>query len=57
MADHDDDDGAPAAGYAWEKGYERSWEGVEEDEEGNLRLAGLEASRRGRSRKTRIDDG
>lgn len=22
--------------YAWEKGFERSWEGVEEDEEGNL---------------------
>lgn len=30
-------DETAGAGYAWEKGFERTWEGVEEDEHGNIK--------------------
>lgn len=33
----DDQDETAGAGYAWEKGFERTWEGVEEDEHGNIK--------------------
>eukprot|EP00904_Undaria_pinnatifida_P003730 jgi/Undpi1/13358/HiC_scaffold_8.g03017.m1 len=33
----DDHDESAGAGYAWEKGFERTWEGVEEDEHGNIK--------------------
>lgn len=45
--DHDDTTGA---GYAWEKGFERTWEGVEEDEDGNIK-AREEGQRRSRVRR------
>lgn len=46
----DDYDENSGAGYAWEKGFERTWEGVEEDEHGNIK-APQEGQRRGRVRR------
>ena len=46
----DDYDETTGAGYAWEKGFERTWEGVEEDEDGNIK-APQERQRRGRVRR------
>lgn len=46
--DHDENAGA---GYAWEKGFERTWEGVEEDEHGNIKAR--EDGRQGRNRRVR----
>ncbi|CAN0026903.1 unnamed protein product [Pylaiella littoralis] len=48
---HDDHDDNEGAGYAWEKGFERTWEGVEEDEHGNIKAR--EDGRQGRNRRVR----
>lgn len=48
----DDYDENAGAGYAWEKGFERTWEGVEEDEHGNIKARedGQRRTRRVRKR-------
>lgn len=51
--DVDDHDENAGAGYAWEKGFERTWEGVEEDEHGNIK-AREDVQRRNRRVRRRV---
>eukprot|EP00903_Cladosiphon_okamuranus_P015895 g14680.t1 len=53
MNDIDDHDEIAGAGYAWEKGFERTWEGVEEDEHGNIK-AREDGQRRNRRVRRRV---
>lgn len=53
MDDIDDHDENAGAGYAWEKGFERTWEGVEEDEHGNIK-AREDGQRRNRRVRRRV---
>lgn len=53
--DDDDYDEPISAGYAWEKGFERTWEGVEEDEHGNIKTR--EAGQRRNRARRKIAEG
>lgn len=52
--DVDDYDEQAGAGYAWEKGFERTWEGVEEDEHGNIKSRDSEGQKKRNRARRRV---